>query len=161
VPATLRERGWNEAVLKPAFTANAIGARRVKSGDVLTDLPELDAGEKWLLQPFIASIAEGEFSFVFFGGEFSHAVRKRPPTGEWRVQHDYGGVSTPWAAPVVAIEQARALLHAAAPGTFYARVDAIDIDGRLHLMELEVVEPELFFRHHPLATKRFADALKL
>ncbi len=161
VPSTLRERGWNEAVLKPAFTANAIGARRVKPGDALNELPVLEAGEKWLLQPFIPSIAEGEFSFVFFGGEFSHSVRKRPPSGEWRVQHDYGGVSMPWEAPGAAISQVRALLHAAAPGAVYARVDAVDLDGQLHLMELEVVEPELFFRHHPLAPKRFADSLAL
>lgn len=161
VPELLRARGWGEAVLKPAFTANAIGARRVRPGDALTSLPELDAGEKWLLQPFIPSIARGEFSLVFFGGAFSHAVRKQPATGEWRVQHEYGGVSAPWAAPEEAVAQARALLHATAPGAVYARVDLVDVDGRLHLMELELVEPELFFRHEARAAARFADALGL
>lgn len=156
----LSERGWREAVLKPAFTANAIGARRVKPGDALDGLPALDAGEKWLLQPYVPSIADGEFSFVFFGGEFSHAVHKRPAKGEWRVQHDYGGESEPWAPTSAAISEARALLHAAAPGTVYARVDTVELDGRLHLMELEVVEPELFFRHDAESVKRFADALR-
>lgn len=159
VAQTLAVRGWREAVLKPAFTANAIGARRVRAGEALADVPALDAGEKWLLQPFVPSIAEGEFSFVFFGGEFSHAVHKRPATGEWRVQHDYGGDSTPWAPDAAAVAHARALLHAAAPGTVYARVDAVEYEGRLHLMELEVVEPELFFRHAPRSVARFADVM--
>lgn len=159
VQAVLEERGWREAVLKPAFTANAIGARRVMPGDALEGLPALDAGEKWLLQPFVSSIARGEFSFIFFGGEFSHAVHKRPASGDWRVQHDYGGDSAPWVAPREAVAEARALLHAAVPGTVYARVDAVAHEGRLHLMELEVVEPELFFRHDARSVKRFADAL--
>jgi hypothetical protein len=41
----------------------------------------------------------------------------------------------------------------------YARVDVVPWAGRLHLMELELVEPELFFRHEPSAAERFAEAL--
>jgi glutathione synthase/RimK-type ligase-like ATP-grasp enzyme len=161
---TLASRQWARAVLKPAFTANAIGAQVFDAGELAAVLEAaaqvpLSSGEKWLVQPFVPSITEGEQSFVLFGGAFSHAVKKRPKPGDWRVQHDYGGVSAPFTPEPEAVKQATALLAMAAPGTAYARVDAVDIGGTLHLMELEVVEPELFFRHHPLAAGRFVDQL--
>lgn len=162
VPKLLSERGWKRAVLKPAFTANAVGARRFDAGDaarVLADLGAPGDGEPWLLQPFIPSIAEGELSFIFFGGVFSHAVRKRPKPDEWRVQHEYGGQSAPHLASAQEIAEATVLLQRSAPGTSYGRVDAVSWEGKLHLMELELVEPELFFRHAPRAPARFADAL--
>lgn len=154
--------GWERAVLKPAFTANAVGARlfdAVDASKVVTELAPLPAGEPWLLQPFVPAIAEGERSFIFFGGRFSHGVLKKPKHGEWRVQHDYGGVVEPWAPSARELDEANALLEKAAPGTLYARVDAVPFEGRLHLMELELVEPELFFRVDPQAPTRFVDAL--
>lgn len=159
VPALLAERDWTRAVLKPAFTANAVGARRFSAHEAATVVAQLEDASPWLLQPFVPSIAEGELSFVFFGGVFSHAVRKRPPSGEWRVQHEYGGVSEPATVIAKDIDEATALLAASAPGTRYARVDAVEWYGRLHLMELEVVEPELFLRHRAEAPRAFVDAL--
>jgi glutathione synthase/RimK-type ligase-like ATP-grasp enzyme len=149
-------------VLKPAFTANAVGARVFDARDAAAVVAGVSAepDEVFLLQPFVPSISRGELSFVFFDGVFSHGVTKRPPVGEWRVQHEYGGVSEPFVPAAAQVREATALLARAAPGTVYARVDAVELDGRLHLMELEVVEPELFFRHHPDAPRRFADALE-
>lgn len=162
VPERLASLGWARAVLKPAFTANAVGARRFEAVDaarVVTELSPLPPGEPWLLQPFVPAIAEGERSFVFFGGEFSHGVLKRPRAGEWRVQHDYGGLAEPWSPTREERAQAAELLARAAPGTLYARVDAVPFEGRLCLMELEVVEPELFFRVDSGAADRFVNAL--
>ncbi len=160
----LSARGWSRAVIKPAFTANSVGAQVFDLSELTPVLERartvtLAAGEKWLVQPFIASIADGELSFVFYGGTFSHAVRKKPRAGDWRVQHDYGGVSAPFVPSAEHLAEATAILEGAAPGSTYARVDAVEWNGRLHLMELEVVEPELFFRHHPDAPARFADAV--
>jgi glutathione synthase/RimK-type ligase-like ATP-grasp enzyme len=162
VPELLTQHGWTRAVLKPAFTANAVGARRFDAADasrVLTEITNPAESEPWLLQPFVPSIAEGELSFVFFGGEFSHAVRKRPLPHDWRVQHEYGGLSAPHVPTAQEIAEATQLLRQSAPGSVYGRVDAVEWEGRLHVMELEVVEPELFFRHEPRAPSRFADAL--
>lgn len=162
VPALLEARGWRRAVLKPAFTANAYGARRFDAADVaraVAEASQVDAGGPWLLQPYVEAIADGELSFVFFDGVFSHAVRKRPKAGDWRVQHEHGGEARPYAASAADITEATELLARAAPGTLYARVDAVPYEGALHLMELEVVEPELFFRFEPGAAERFAAAL--
>ena len=164
VPRQLHDRGWTRAVLKPAFTANAYGAHRFDAAQAVTTVErvkaEAAAGEVYLLQPFIPSVAEGERSFVFFGGAFSHAVQKVPPAGEWRVQHEYGGKARPFGPKPRETRQAAELLEAAAPGTTYARVDCVEWNGRLHLMELEVVEPELFFRTDASAPARFATALE-
>jgi glutathione synthase/RimK-type ligase-like ATP-grasp enzyme len=162
VPARLAELGWARAVLKPAFTANAYGARRFDAGaapGVVAQLAAEAEDEPWLLQPFLEEIAEGERSFVFFDDVFSHAVVKRPGAGDWRVQVEHGGHAEPWAPTPGEVAEAADLLRRAAPGLLYARVDGVVHDGRLHLMELEVVEPELFFRFSPEAPARFADAL--
>jgi len=161
VPERLAAWGWPRAVLKPAFTANAFGAQRFAAQDVgavLASLPLID-DEPWLLQPFLEEIAGGERSFVFFDGRFSHAVVKRPREGDWRVQVEHGGQAAPWDATPAEVAEATELLRLAAPDTLYARVDAVPWRGRLHLMELEVVEPELFFRFAPHAPSRFADVL--
>lgn len=162
VPELLGARGWTRAVLKPAFTANAFGARRFDVADVaraVAEAAQVDAGGPWLLQPYVEAIAEGEKSFVFFDGVFSHAVLKRPKAGDWRVQVEHGGAAQPYAASPAEVSEATELLRRAAPGTLYARVDAVPYGGALHLMELEVVEPELFFRFEPEAAGRFASAL--
>lgn len=160
VPARLARLGWPRAVLKPAFTANAVGAHVFDAHEAGGVVARLGATEEpHLLQPFVAGIAEGELSFVFVDDEFSHAVRKTPPPGEWRVQHDYGGVEARFEPKPGWVAEAARMLALAAPGQLYARVDCVLLDGALHLMELEVVEPQLFFTLAPDAAVRFADAL--
>jgi glutathione synthase/RimK-type ligase-like ATP-grasp enzyme len=160
--AVLAAHGWDQAVLKPAFTAGAADALRLQAAtaaEVAGQAPALPSGEVWLLQPYRPEVEAGEWSLLFFDGAFSHAVRKVPRAGEWRVQHQYGGVVSAAAAPPALVAQAAAVLALAAPEALYARVDGLLVDGALWLMELEVVEPELFFRCDPLAPGRFARAL--
>lgn len=160
VPTRMERLGWRRAVLKPAFTANAVGAHVFDARDAVAVVERIGAtSEPHLLQPFIEGIHEGELSFVFLGGEFSHAVRKTPPPGEWRVQHEYGGVEARLEARPEWVAEAARMLAVAAPGQLYARVDCVPLDGKLHLMELEVVEPQLFFTLAPEAAARFADVL--
>lgn len=162
VPARLARLGWPRAVLKPAFTANAVGAHVFATEDAGAVVERIGATEEThLLQPFVEGIHEGELSFIFLDDAFSHAVRKTPPAGEWRVQHDYGGVETRVEPKAEWVAQAARMLALAAPGQLYARVDCVPLDGALHLMELEVVEPQLFFRLEPASGARFADALLL
>lgn len=162
VATTMDERHWATGVLKPAFTAGAFDAVRFSRTDVeqaLVTLARLPAHEHWLLQPFLPDITEGEWSFIFFDGTFSHAVKKRPKSGDWRVQELHGGTSFSAQAPPQLIEQANRILSLSAPDTLYARVDGVLVEQKLHLMELEVVEPELFFRFAPEAAALFARGL--
>lgn len=151
VGAVMVREGWEEAVLKPAVAASAHGAVRLDRSE-----GPRRASVDLLLQPFLHEVTEGELSFVFFDGGFSHAVIKRPAPGEFRVQHEFGGSEEPVhpSAPLVA-EAWRAL--EAAPGTpLVARVDMVPVDGKLLLMELELIEPAIFLGAAPGAADHLA-----
>jgi hypothetical protein len=107
-------------------------------------------------QPEIVS--EGEWSVCFFGGEFSHAVLKRPREGDFRTQPELGGSRRQMIPPPVVLAGSAAVLAQAEASTLYARVDGIVSDGAFRLMELELIEPSLYFDGDGAAAGRFADA---
>ena len=99
---------------------------------------------------------------MFFDGAYSHAVLKRPCSGDFRVQRAHGGtleLAEPAASVVVAAERALAAIPFGGVPPLYARVDGCVVEGGLRLMELEVLEPELFLRCAPDVAARFAEAL--
>lgn len=157
----MKAEGWAEAVVKPAISADAADTRRVKVGAARAHAPwfkELAVARDVLVQPFVPAILEGEWSFVFFAGAFSHAVLKRPAPGEWRVQPRLGVVTSIVEPSTAQLAFARKAV-AAAPACLYARVDAVfTADGPL-LMELELIEPYLFLDLAPASAARFAKAI--
>lgn len=163
VTQLLARNRWPRAVVKPAVSA---GAHRTWT---LPDDPARAARllaallrrSDVMVQPFLEPIVtEGEWSLVFLGGRFSHAALKRPASGEFRVQERFGGVVEPAQAPADLVEQAEATLAAVGDDDLlYARVDGVREDRRLTLLELEVLEPSLFFEHDAAAPSRFVDAL--
>ena len=143
VPTVFMEGG---VVVKPAVSATAHGTVRI-DGAVL-------------VQPFVPEIlTDGELSFVFLGQTFSHAVRKRPRAGDFRVQNDFGGTAERFAPSAALIAQAERIAFTLGEDWLYARVDCIERDGRLILMELEATEPSLFLDE--VSAERFADAITL
>lgn len=113
-----------------------------------------------LVQRFMPEILDtGELSLVWFRDGYSHAVRKRARGGEFRVQEDHGGRTEPADVPADILKQAERVLGAVDRAWWYARVDGIVSQGRFVLMELELIEPELFFRHAPGSAARFVRAL--
>ncbi|HET8622751.1 MAG TPA: hypothetical protein VFM14_04260 [Gemmatimonadales bacterium] len=155
--------GWSEVVVKPAVSASAHQTWRSSTGQAAADAERfaglLGAGDV-LVQPFLREIEQGEWSLCFFGGRFSHAVLKRPHAGEFRVQSELGGevvVADPERAALARAEEALALV---ASPWLYARVDGCMVGGDFVLMELELIEPTLFFHAHPAAPVRFAEALR-
>jgi len=139
-------------VVKPAVGASARGARRVEREEVV-------AHEDLIVQPFLPAIeVQGELSLVYFAGEYSHAVRKRPASGDWRVQAEYGGSVEPHEPT----DEERAVAFYALSGidSLYARVDLVrDLYGKPAVIELELIEPELFLLQSDGAADRFADAM--
>lgn len=168
----IEEAGWGagDVVLKPCVGAGASGMLRAPGSD--TDRLAAHAkGElrhgPVLVQEWLGSIMDrGELSVVVIDGEVSHAVRKVPQGGEeFRVQIEFGGAYTPEepGAPerevaLAAIEHA-ARAHHDGESLLYGRVDLVEVDGRPAVIELELIEPELFFPIVPGAADRFADAL--
>ena len=145
-------------VIKPPVSASATGTHRLGP---LDDLPEDSRGQSMIVQPLIEEIARtGEFSLMLFDGEYSHAVVKRPKSGDFRVQPHLGGVTLPSAAPPGGVELARAALACAPAHATYARVDMVpNDDGALLVMELELIEPSLFLDDAPGGATAFTNAV--
>jgi len=159
----LRATGWAHAVVKPRISATAHRTQLVDTINAHTSqelFDELLAGPGVMVQKFMEDILnEGEWSLMFFGGKFSHAVVKTPQPGDFRVQSDFGGKSRLADPPAFMIEHAIRAVQAVAP-TLYARVDGVvDHQSQFRIMELELIEPALFLSSHPAAPERFADAI--
>lgn len=158
--------GSDDLVVKPVVGAGAWRQARVKRGEPLPDLAELPPGRA-MIQAFLPAIQEeGEYSLLFFGGEFSHSVIKRAAKGDYRIQGMYGGVDTLYAPSATDIALARQCLEAACAhcgvGTLlYARVDMVrGGDGALKLMEIELIEPYYYPRGAAQCGALFAQGLK-
>jgi len=161
----LAERGWAEAVVKPAVSASATGTWRVSrdgagSTEVVERFGGMAQGQDLLVQRFLPEIvSRGEWAFIFIDGEYSHAVLKVPAAGDFRVQAELGGRAVSEPVPATLTEQAEAIARLVPRPWLYARVDGVEVEGRLVLMEVELIEPELFLELHPEASARMARAL--
>ena len=146
VAEAMRVFGADDVVLKRQVGGGARAQVRYSRGDVAGDLATSIMDRPGMIQPFVPAIAsEGEFSFLFIDGEFSHVVLKRPKAGEYRIQEAYGGKSMPVEAAAADRAAAQAVLDVLETMPLYARVDMVrGADGGLMLMELEVLEPYLF-----------------
>ncbi len=150
--------GADELVIKPRVSGGGWQTTRLARGEALTEAPEGPA----LIQPFIAALeTEGELSLLFFGGRFSHAVRKRPRAGEFRIQQQFGGLYAPEPDPdPVALELARRVLATVEEELLYARFDlARGADGQWLLMEAELIEPDFYLNHAPDGGQAFVAAV--
>jgi hypothetical protein len=159
----LCEQGWAQAVVKPAIAATAFETWRTNTIQATSDQARLDsmlARGGVLVQPFVEQICdEGEWSFIFIDGTYSHAVLKRPAPGDFRSQDDFGGsvlVTPP--APALIAQAERVVAHICGLW-LYARVDGIVAEGTFLLMELELIEPFLFLTSNVQAAERFAQAI--
>jgi glutathione synthase/RimK-type ligase-like ATP-grasp enzyme len=169
-PASLREirlgTGWSELVVKPVISGGAYQTWRASPGDEATDdarLGAMAADTAVMVQPLVDVVADdGEWSLVFVDGAFSHAVLKRPRSGDFRVQIEHGGTFEPVTPTPHVIGQAESAIRAAPTSSMpplYARVDGCIVDGELLLMELELLEPALFLGTCDGAADRLAEAL--
>lgn len=157
------EHGCDKVVIKPEIGANAMDTyvlTKPVTDDVIARLLQVFRGRRYFVQPFVENIHhEGEYSLFFFSGEYSHAVLKLPRVGDFRSQEEHG-------ADISSVEPDPALVTVAAqvvamvdPQPVYVRADFIrDDDDRFLLMELELIEPSLYFRADAAAADRFACA---
>lgn len=151
--------GWDDLVLKPAVGAGAretVHLGRLGWEATEAHLQEQLARRDLLAQPYVEAIAtEGEVSVVAVDGMLTHAVGKRPASGDWRVQETFGGRAELVDLDGHLLGAARRVLAAAGRVPAFARIDLVPYQGSWHLMELELVEPYLWFALAPEA----ADAL--
>ena len=151
--------GWDEAVIKPRRSGGSYRTERLRAGRPAAF--ERFAGPA-MLQPFLPSVATtGEMSLVYFNGAFSHAVRKVAQGGDFRVQPDWGGHVTRAEPDAAEFAAAEATLAAIEEGPLlYARIDLVrDLENRPVVMELELLEPDLYLGEEPGAQDRFVQAV--
>jgi glutathione synthase/RimK-type ligase-like ATP-grasp enzyme len=162
--ALLAARGWTAAVAKPAVGVGGRGMIRVHPGEAEHAQPELDrllADGDVLVQPYLDTIEKvGELSIVVIDGEVSHAVRKRPREGEYRIHRARGGSYERVDPGADAAALARWMVEATGQPLLFARIDLIEDEvGALQVVELEATEPDLCLDVAPEAAERLADAL--
>ena len=149
-------------IIKPAISASANETHRfADAADAMADLDRLAAAGDVIVQEFVDEvISDGEWSLMFFDRELSHAVKKAPKAGDFRVQQELGGSALAADPPRRVLEAARRALSAVDDDLLYARVDLVDRPAGVVLMELELIEPSLFFRTSEGSSERFARAVR-
>ncbi|MGH8157103.1 MAG: gamma-glutamylcyclotransferase [Rhodanobacter sp.] len=157
-----------QVVIKPTISGGAWHTLRGTVGDAAfaQAVAQLPPEHDYLVQPFVPEIvSDGEWSLLYFAGEFSHAVIKYPASGDYRVQGEYGGSAepvVPSAATLAAAERALAVVAAIGHGEHaYVRVDGVICAGQFLIMELELIEPFLHLAEQPQAAERLAAQIAL
>ncbi|MGU3374462.1 ATP-grasp domain-containing protein [Chryseobacterium sp. M5A1_1a] len=152
----------DKLVVKPCVSAgaqNTITISRANFDERSLEINDLLKEQDYMVQPFAEEIKNGEWSFLFFNGKYSHCALKTPKQGDFRVQHYHGGsISYPIPNPLH-IEQAGAYLKSLPQSTLYARVDGVLINQSFHLMELELIEPYLFLNGDNTLLENYYQAL--
>ena len=157
--AEVERHGWPQVVVKPAVDLGAMNLVRVEAGAARRMLERYE--RPVLLQPYLRSVARhGEVSLVYAAGRFSHALRKRPAPGDFRVQPLYGGTHEPIGASAAELEIGERALAAAPADPLYARVDLVaGEDGGPLVIELELIEPALYLDVAPACAEQLAQAM--
>jgi glutathione synthase/RimK-type ligase-like ATP-grasp enzyme len=155
--AAARQFGTDELVAKPQISSTAWQTIRWSPGDSLEGGPEGAA----MIQPYLPEIERtGELSLIYFGGRFSHAIRKLPKAGDFRVQPEYDGIIASCAPSPPEIEAVERILRTVDESLLYARIDLVrGLDGEPQLIELELIEPDLYLGFDPAGGAGFAEAV--
>jgi hypothetical protein len=148
-------------VVKRQVGAGAEGQSIFRRADALD--PNWSMSRAAMIQPFQPAIqSEGEYSFVFVDGKFSHCTLKRAASGDYRIQSLYGGTemkvepsdqdkrSASWIVELLPL-----------PTPLYARIDMVrGNEGQLLLMEAELIEPYLYPEQGPELGPRMANGIE-
>jgi glutathione synthase/RimK-type ligase-like ATP-grasp enzyme len=159
--ARLFDGAEQRVVIKPEVGAGSRDTERfllpADNAAAKRHLDKLIASGAALVQPYMASVQQyGERSLIWIDGAFTHAIRKNP-----RFSADAESVSGPF--PIAEDERraATAALEPYVDRICYGRVDLVrDDHDQPRIMELELVEPSLFFPKYPPSLDRFVAGLK-
>ena len=154
---------WKKTVIKPAYSAGSYQTELfdISEVDIINQKYQDIASQKeLLLQEFMPEIQTlGETSLIFFNKKFSHAVNKKPIEGEFRIQIQYGGKYKLVQPNQDIIEKAQKIVNTFSEDLLYARVDGIIIGNEIYLMEIECIEPDLYFNLAEDSMDKFVNSI--
>ena len=160
-----QEISWKETILKPCVSGAARHTYKLNPENIHeyeAIFKELIANESMMLQPFMHQIVtKGEISLIVINGTYTHSILKKAKKGDFRVQDDFGGSVHGYQPSQEEIEFAEKAVQACIEPPMYARVDMIwDNKDQLAISELELIEPELWFRFNYDAATQLAKGIK-
>lgn len=149
-----------EIVIKPYISANSdftyrltASSAKAQSAQIIKEYESRSA----MLQPFLNSItSEGEYSLFYFDSQYSHAICKRPAKGDFRVQEEHGGQLSSIEPTAKMLSLAEKTIAALPEEALYARVDIVSLDKQLMIIEVELIEPSLYFNMDESSPALFA-----
>ena len=160
-----KKLGWSEMVLKPTISAAARHTYRLNRNNLAAHegiFQELIAKEDMMLQHFLKNIiTKGKVALMMIGNELTHAMLKKAKEGDFRVQDDFGGSVHEYAIGEAETAFAKKVMEACPSLPLYTRIDVVwDNDGNMAVSELEIFEPEMWFRRCPSAADKLADDIE-
>lgn len=169
LPDLLNSRNWSTCVIKPAISGGGRNTRKFKVADIeqmIKEVKDLDV-EQWIVQPFMQEIEDGEESYIFINQKFSHAVLKKPAKNNFLVQSFHGGTVTKIEPSQASIEKISKVVKMIEPSPLFVRVDVLpqqnlqnQTEYDYKLMEIELIEPDLFSALHLTVEEKIAEAIK-
>jgi hypothetical protein len=151
-----------QIIIKPTVSANSDNTFWLKKETFTNDkalLKESLKDRQLMVQPFVpAIIEEGEYSLFYFAGDYSHCILKTPKSGDFRVQEEHGGLLQSITPCKELLTAANKALQTIPEKVLYARIDLVQHQGSFQLMEIELIEPSLYFNLDDQAAPRFAKA---
>lgn len=169
------DKGWNDdllplfeqlnttdIIIKPCVSGgskNTIIVSKAEAADSHDQVVALLTTSDYIVQPLMHEVQQGEWSYTFFNGRYSHTILKKPKAGDFRVQQIYGGtIETLYPTPEE-IAHAATYVERFAKNSLYARVDGLMVNGHFVLMELELIEPYLYLSYGENAMENYFQAI--
>jgi glutathione synthase/RimK-type ligase-like ATP-grasp enzyme len=157
-------RGWKQIVLKPMISAGSYDTFVIDADDPkrFYELKnKFYVNRPYLLQEFLPEIVTGEISTLHFANGYGYSVNKVPKTGDYRVQFQYGGIYHLQEVDPVIENISSRLAEKLGHSTLYRRLDGIWKNGKFLIMELELIEPDLYLNMSQDALNQWVDNLIL
>ena len=160
-----KSKNWKDIVIKPTISGAARHTYHLKNDEIKKFQEKwlsLSNNEDFMVQEFQKNIlTSGEIAVMLFGGKYSHSVLKKVKKGDFRVQDDFGGSVEKINPSLEIIELAEKTVKSLKTLPLYARVDIIFDNGNNPVIsELELIEPELWFRFKEESAYKLAEIVK-
>lgn len=153
---------WSpEIIIKPVISAgadNTFWVNRNTPQQTHQQMKQVFSSRAFMVQPFMQKIrSEGEFSLFYFAQAYSHTILKTPKKGDFRVQEEHGGRLLQVEPEAKLLSVAQKTMQTLPEDPLYARLDFVRTpDDAFALMEVELIEPSLYFNMDPHSPERFA-----